>query len=61
MKTKTKDHFFRQFLTTFNALFRLDEIYGLLKLSPVYLKKINQWLHNDEILLRQIRKQVNYI
>jgi 5-bromo-4-chloroindolyl phosphate hydrolysis protein len=49
----------RQFVTRFNALFRLDEIYGLLKLSPVYLNKINQWLHNDELLLKQIRKQVN--
>jgi hypothetical protein len=59
---KKKIFFFcREFLTKFHALFRLDEIYGLLKLSPVYLNKVNKWLHNNEILLKQIRKQVNYI
>ncbi|CAF4562493.1 unnamed protein product, partial [Rotaria sp. Silwood2] len=47
----------RQFATTFNALFRLEEIYGLLKLSPVYLNKVNQWLHNDATLIEQIKKQ----
>ncbi|CAF4763418.1 unnamed protein product, partial [Rotaria sp. Silwood2] len=46
-----------QFATTFNALFRLEEIYGLLKLSPVYLNKVNQWLHNDATLIEQIKKQ----
>lgn len=48
----------REFAATFDALFRLEEIYGLLKLSPVYLKKINRWLHGDERLIEQIRKQV---
>ncbi|CAF1033146.1 unnamed protein product [Rotaria sordida] len=47
----------QQFATKFDALFRLEEIYGLLKLSPVYLNKINQWLHNDELLIEQIKKQ----
>jgi hypothetical protein len=50
--------FSRQFATIFNALFRLDEIYGSLKLSSVYLNKVNQWLRNDETLLAQIKKQV---
>lgn len=50
--------FVREFAATFDALFRLDEIYGLLKLSPAYLNKVKQWLHNDETLLEQIRKQV---
>ena len=48
----------REFAARFDALFRLEEIYGLLKLSPVYLKKINQWLHGDQRLIEQIRKQV---
>ena len=50
--------FDRDFAVRFDALFRLEEIYGVLKLSPTYLKKIKQWLHNDEQLLEQIRKQV---
>ncbi|CAF1118326.1 unnamed protein product [Adineta ricciae] len=47
----------QRFVTTFDALFRLDEIVGALKVSSVYLEKINQWLHNDESLLEQIRQQ----
>ncbi|CAF0786926.1 unnamed protein product [Adineta steineri] len=53
----SKNEICRQFATIFNALFHLDEIYGSLKLSPIYLKKINQWLHNNDVLLEQIRKQ----
>ncbi|CAF3363057.1 unnamed protein product [Rotaria sp. Silwood1] len=51
------DNICRQFATKFDALFRLEEIYGLLKLSPVYLNKVNQWLHNDTILIEQLKKQ----
>ncbi|CAF0743136.1 unnamed protein product [Adineta ricciae] len=47
----------QRFVTIFDALFRLDEIVGALKVSSVYLEKINQWLHNDESLLEQIRQQ----
>ncbi|CAF3833583.1 unnamed protein product [Rotaria magnacalcarata] len=53
----SKNQICRQFATIFNALFRLEEIYGLLKLSPVYLNKINQWLHNDQVLIEQIKEQ----
>jgi hypothetical protein len=49
----------RDFAQRFDDLFRLEEIFGSLKLSPVYLKKINQWLQNDERLLKQIKRQVN--
>lgn len=50
--------FCREFTKTFDAIFRLEEIHGSLKISPIYLKKINQWLHNDEELLQQIKNQV---
>ena len=50
---------FRKFTKKFDALFRLEEIYSSLKISPIYLKKINQWLHDDETLLEQIKKQVD--
>ncbi|CAF3583204.1 unnamed protein product [Rotaria socialis] len=53
----SKNQICRQFATIFYAIFRLEEMYGLLKLSPVYLNKINQWLHNDQILIEQIKKQ----
>jgi len=45
----------------FDALFRLEEISASLKLSSIYLKKVNQWLHNDKTLIEKIRKQVNRI
>jgi hypothetical protein len=48
----------REFTKKFDALFRLEEIHGSLKVSPIYLNKINQWLHNDETLIEQIKKQV---
>ena len=48
----------RDFVEKFDALFRLEEIYGALKLSPIYLKKINRWLNNDEQLVKQIKNQV---
>ncbi len=48
----------RDFTKKFDALFRLEEIHGSLKLSPIYLKKVNQWLNNDETLLEQIKQQV---
>ncbi|CAF4972029.1 unnamed protein product [Rotaria socialis] len=57
----SKNQICRQFATIFYAIFRLEEMYGLLKLSPVYLNKINQWLHNDQILIEQIKKQVIFI
>ncbi|CAF1061312.1 unnamed protein product [Didymodactylos carnosus] len=47
----------RQLEDKFNSIFRVDEIYGALKLSPVYLKKVKQWLNNDEQLIAQIRNQ----
>ncbi len=59
-KKKFSFFFFnREFTNKFDALFRLEEIYGSLKLSSIYLKKINQWLHNDETLIGQIKNQVN--
>jgi len=45
----------------FDAVFRLEEISAPLKLSSIYLKKVNQWLHNDKTLIEQMRKQVNRI
>jgi len=51
----------RNFVKKFDSLFRLEEIYGSLKISSIYLKKINQWLHNDESLIEQIKRQVNPI
>jgi hypothetical protein len=50
---------YREFTKKFDALFRLEEIHGSLKVSSIYLKKINQWLHNDEALIEQIKEQVN--
>ncbi|CAF1089861.1 unnamed protein product, partial [Didymodactylos carnosus] len=47
----------RQLANKFDSIFRLDEIYGSLKLSPIYLKKVKKWLNNDEQLITQIRKQ----
>ncbi|CAF0748762.1 unnamed protein product [Adineta steineri] len=47
----------QEFVKKFDALFRLEEIYGALQISPIYLKKINKWLHNDETLIGQIKKQ----
>ncbi|UJR23569.1 hypothetical protein I4U23_026557 [Adineta vaga] len=47
----------QEFVKKFDALFRLEEIHGSLQISPIYLKKINKWLHNDEQLLEQIKKQ----
>ncbi|CAF0791586.1 unnamed protein product [Adineta ricciae] len=47
----------QKFVQKFDALFRLEEIYGALEISPIYLKKINGWLRNDEQLVEQIKKQ----
>lgn len=49
--------FCQEFVKRFDALFRLDDIYGSLKLSPIYLKKVSQWLNNNEDLLKQMQKQ----
>lgn len=49
---------FREFTTKFDDLFRLEEIIGSLKISPTYMTKINLWLHNDQKLIEQIKKQV---
>ena len=53
--------FNRKLVKKFDGLFRLEEIYGSLKLSPIYLKKVNVWLRNDATLLEQIKKQVKFI
>ena len=45
----------------FDALFRLQEIHGSLKLSTIYLKKIYRYLNNDKTLIQQIKNQVNRI
>ena len=51
---------FREFAEKFNDLFRLEEIVGSLKISPTYMTKINQWLHDDQTLIEQIKKQVEH-
>lgn len=53
----TNNKFCENFVEKFDALFRLEDIYGVLKLSPIYLKKINRWLNNDEKLIKKIKNQ----
>ncbi|CAF3857080.1 unnamed protein product [Rotaria sordida] len=47
----------QDFVKKFDALFRLEEIHGSLKLSSIYLKKINQYFNNDATLVEQIKNQ----
>ncbi|CAF4816367.1 unnamed protein product, partial [Rotaria sp. Silwood1] len=51
----------QDFVKKFDALFRLEEIHGSLKLSPIYLKKIKQYFNNNDALIEQIKNQVNKI
>ncbi|CAF3884759.1 unnamed protein product [Rotaria sp. Silwood2] len=49
----------QDFVTKFDALFRLEEIHGSLKLSSIYLKKMKQYFNNNDALIEQIKNQKN--
>ncbi|CAF2236593.1 unnamed protein product [Rotaria magnacalcarata] len=47
----------KDFVQKFDAVFRLEEIHGSLKISPVYLQKINRYFNKDAKLVEQIKNQ----